>query len=104
MGDNAFTVEPAALRSLAGQLAGLADQLGQARTATQRIDASGFGSDKLRSAADHFVEHWSWQADRLGDTLRSTGERLTTAAQQYDVVESTQLKAQGAPGGAGGQA
>jgi hypothetical protein len=99
VGANAFTVEPAALRHLAGQLAGLADQLGQVRSATQRIDASEFGSSELSSAAGHFVEHWSWQADRLGETLRTTGERLTTAADQYDAVETAQLHAQGGTGG-----
>lgn len=98
MAENRFTVEPGALRQLAGSLATLSDDLAQARTLTQNIDASGFGSSKLTDAVHEFVGHWTWQAEHLGTTLAETGKRLGQAADQYDQVEQSQLQAQGQTG------
>jgi hypothetical protein len=93
--ENRFTVEPGALRQLAGSLASLASTLDDARTATQQVDRSGFGSDKLANAAEHFVSHWSFQAQQIGSTAAEVGKRLGQAADQYQSVENAQLRAQG---------
>lgn len=95
MVSNGFTVEPEALHRLGQRLGALSGRLAQARGVTQGIDASQFGNQKLTSAAESFVNHWTWQADRLGTTLLDTGSRLTQAAGQYEKVEQAQLAAQG---------
>ena len=95
MQENAFSVDPGALRRLADQLVSLASELDQARALTQRVDTSGFGSDKLRAAADGFVSHWSWQGQKISGTAAEVGKRLGQAADQYESVERSQLSAQG---------
>jgi hypothetical protein len=92
---NAFTVEPEALRHLGQRLGALAGTLEQARGITQSIDASGFGAQKLTSAANDFVAHWDWQAKKLGTVLLDTGARLNSAARQYQDVEDAQRAMQG---------
>jgi hypothetical protein len=92
---NGFSVDPTALRNLAQRLGALAGTLEQARGITQAIDSSGFGAQKLTSAANDFVAHWDWQAKRLGTVLLETGDRLKLAAQQYQDVEDAQLSMQG---------
>ena len=91
----AFTVDPAALRHLGQRLGALAGTLEQARGITQSIDGSGFGAQKLTSAANDFVAHWDWQAKKLGTVLLDTGDRLRQAAHQYQDVEDTQRALQG---------
>jgi hypothetical protein len=95
MSDNAFTVDPHALDSLARTLIVLSAKLDEARATTLQIDPSQFGQRKLSDAAHHFVQHWAWQGERLGNTLQDTGNRLTQAASQYRHVEDTQLRAEG---------
>lgn len=95
MASNAFTVEPAALQHLAQRLGALSGKLDEARTATQRVDASGFGDPRLTHAAQDFVGHWTYQAERLGAKLEDIARRLEQAAAQYQRVEDTQLAAQG---------
>jgi uncharacterized protein YukE len=95
VGSNGFTVEPAALKHLGQRLGALAGTLQQARGITQSIDSSGFGSQKLSSAANDFVAHWNWQANRLNDVLVDTGSRLSQAARQYQDVEDAQQAMQG---------
>lgn len=95
MQENAFTVEPAALRQLAGDLVRLSAKLDEARVVTQQVDTSGFGSAKLMQAAEHFVSHWSFQAQQIATTASDTGNRLASAAGQYESVENSQLQAQG---------
>jgi hypothetical protein len=93
--ENAFTVEPAALRQLADHLVTLSSELEQARVRTQQVDTSGFGSDKLRAAAEQFVAHWTWQGQKISATAAEVGKRLGQAADQYETVERAQLRAQG---------
>lgn len=95
MGTNGFTVEPAALRELSSHLVTLSREIDQARTITQQVDTSGFGHDKLKAAADHFVGHWTWQGQKISATAGEVGKRLAQAAEQYDSVEQAQLQAQG---------
>jgi hypothetical protein len=94
MGDG-FTVEPGALRRLADHLVTLSSELDSARARTQQVDTSGFGSDKLRKAAEHFVEHWTWQGQKISGSAAEVGKRLGQAADQYESVERAQLAAQG---------
>ncbi|MCW2740402.1 MAG: Excreted virulence factor EspC, type diderm [Blastococcus sp.] len=95
MQGNGFTVEPGALRQLADQLVTLSSELDGARVRTQQVDTSGFGSDKLRGAAEHFVAHWTWQGQKISGTAAEVGKRLGQAADQYESVERAQLSAQG---------
>lgn len=92
---NAFTVDPGALRQVAGHLVTLSANLDAARVQTQQVDTAGFGNDKLTRAAEDFVGHWSWQAQQIGSLASDTGNRLSQAAGQYDQVEQTQLQMQG---------
>jgi uncharacterized protein YukE len=93
-----FTVDPAALAGLAGNLKDLAGQLGEVRTATQGVEAWDFGSSRLADAAHSFVKNWQWQADQLAKRLEDTGNRLAEAAANYQQVEDAQLRAQGQGG------
>jgi hypothetical protein len=95
MAESRFTVEPGALRQLAGSLASLSSTIEDATRATKQVDTSGFGSNKLADAAGHFVTHWSWQAQQISTTAAEVGKRLNQAADQYDSVEQNQLAAQG---------
>ena len=95
MASNAFTVEPAALQQLAQRLGALSTKLDQARSTTQRVDASAFGDPRLTHAAQEFVGHWTYQAERLGAQLDDFARRLDQAAGQYVQVEDAQLAAQG---------
>lgn len=98
MSDDAFVVEPRALHELARTLVLLSAKLDEARVTTLQMDAAGFGQRKLSDAAHHFVQHWTWQAERLGNTLQDTGNRLAQAANQYQQVEDHQISAeQGLP-------
>jgi hypothetical protein len=92
---NGFTVEPGALRRLADHLVTLSSELDQARARTQQVDTSGFGSDKLRAAAEQFVAHWTWQGQKISGTAGEVGKRLAQAADQYESVERAQMSAQG---------
>ena len=49
----------------------------------------------MTAAAEDFVNHWEWQAERLSTVLLDTGSRLRQAAQQYQDVEDAQLAMQG---------
>lgn len=95
MGENAFTVDPHALKQLSDSLTSLSSTIDDAARKTKNVDTSGFGSDKLGGAAEHFVGHWSVQAQQISATAAEVGKRLSQAADQYDSVEQTQLAAQG---------
>jgi hypothetical protein len=95
MSDDAFTVEPFALETLADTLFRLSASLDEARAMTLEMSVSGFGQPKLSDSAHQFVDHWNWQAQRLGSTLEDTAGRLNQAAAQYRQVEESQLKAEG---------
>lgn len=94
MSDNAFAVDPHALHDLARTLIVLSARLDEARATTLQMDAAGFGQRKLSDAAHHFVQHWTWQAAQLGNTLQDTGNRLAQAANQYQQVEEAQISAE----------
>jgi hypothetical protein len=94
---NGFTVEPGALRQLADHLVTLSSELDAARSRTQQVDTSGFGSVKLRAAAEDFVSHWTWQGQKISGTAAEVGKRLSQAADQYESVERAQISAQGTP-------
>jgi hypothetical protein len=95
MSDNAFAVDPHALHDLARTLILLSAKLDEARATTLQIDGAGFGQSRLSDAAHHFVQHWTWQAERLGNTLMDTSNRLGQAADQYQLVEDAQIRAEG---------
>ena len=95
MSDDAFVVDPRALHDLARTLILLSAKLDEARVTTLQMDGGDFGQSKLGDAAHHFVQHWTWQAQRLGDTLQDTGNRLGQAAEQYQLVEDRQISAEG---------
>jgi len=95
MSDDAFVVDPHALHDLARALILLSAKLDEARVTTLQLNGDGFGQSKLSDATHHFVQHWTWQAERLGTTLQNTGDRLLQAADQYQMVEDRQISAQG---------
>ena len=95
MSDDAFAVDPHALHELARTLIILSAKLDEARATTMQMDGEGFGQSRLSDAAHHFVDHWTWQAERLGSTLQDTGDRLRQAADQYQLVEDRQISAEG---------
>jgi hypothetical protein len=92
---NAFTVDPSALRQLASALGVLSTRLEEARALTKRVDSGDFGDGRLADATSRFTEHWAWQAEKLSTTLEDVSGRLDDAAGQYQSVEDTQLAAQG---------
>ncbi|MGZ4531127.1 MAG: hypothetical protein ACXVXP_02115 [Mycobacteriaceae bacterium] len=95
MSDDAFAVDPRVLHELGRTLIVLSARLDEARATTLQVDAAGFGQRKLSDATQHFVQHWAWQAERLGNTLQDTGNRLGQAASQYQQVEDAQIRAEG---------
>lgn len=99
MSQNAFTVDPSALRHLASALGVLSTKLDEARALTQRVESGDFGDGRLADATGRFTDHWSWQAEKLSATIEDVSGRLSSAADQYQSVEDAQLTAQGQQAG-----
>lgn len=94
-GSGRFTVDPTALQETACQMVVIAANLDTARAVAKEADVGVFGSAKLAGATAAFVEHWKWQADKVGDHLMTASNALRTAAENYQAVEDAQLRAEG---------
>lgn len=94
-GRGGFTVDPTSLREMARSFILLAASLDVARTEARRLDASAFGSKRLADATTAFVDHWEWQAKKVGDHLMDASDRLREAAENYQNVEDAQKRAEG---------
>jgi len=87
-----FTVDPRALRKLASNMRALSAFIDNARQVANQTDAQGFGSQRLAGATHDFVNHWQWQAGKIGDRIQETADVLIDAASQYQAVEDAQLR------------
>lgn len=94
-GPGGFTVDPASLREMARSFILLAASLDIARVEARSVEASAFGSDRLAQATTAFVDHWEWQAKKVGDHLMDASGRLREAAENYQNVEDAQKRAEG---------
>ena len=92
LGDGGFSVDPSALRKLAGSMRALCAFIDNARQVANETDAQAFGSQRLASATHDFVNHWQWQAQKIGDRIQETSDVLIDAAGQYQAVEDAQLR------------
>lgn len=92
LGDGGFTVDPTALRKLAGSMRALCAFIDDARQVANQTDAQAFGSQRLANATHDFVNHWQWQAQKIGDRIQETADVLIDAAGQYQAVEDAQLR------------
>lgn len=93
-GEGAFSVDPNALRKLASNMRALCAFIDHARQVANETDAHEFGSQRLASATHDFVNHWQWQAGKIGDRIQETADVLVDAAGQYQAVEDAQLRVQ----------
>ncbi len=87
-----FTVDPAALRSTARSLMVLCAYWDNATAGAGSTDS---GQRPLDEATRDFAEHWEWQAKRVATSIMDMADRLKQAADQYQAVESAQLRAEG---------
>lgn len=89
-----FTVDPSTLQDLARGLLVAHGSLLDARS--HGIDASTdtFGDSGLAQRVRDFVDAWNWQIGQLGDQLHEIHDRLIKAADNYQQVESNQLRAE----------
>jgi hypothetical protein len=82
-------VDPAVLEEVAGALRRCVDLAGDVAhhrgQLTDLVDE--YGSDRLRSAADHFIGRWSYGMRLVVDDAKQLADQLQAAADTYRGLE-----------------
>ena len=83
-----FEVDVATLRALSGELTSIGDKVGSAQHGMDGLGDDQTGDGDLTGAVHHFNDKWEYSLKKIKETAEKTAEKVTSAADGYDQVDT----------------
>jgi hypothetical protein len=83
-----FEVDIATLRALSGELTSIGDRVGTAQHGMDGLGDDQTGDGDLTGAVHHFKDKWEYSLKKIRETAEKTAEKVTSAADGYDQVDT----------------
>jgi uncharacterized protein YukE len=80
-------VQPETLRSLAGNLKSVGDNVAGARQGLQGLDDAQTGDGGLSSAVHDFTDKWKYSLEKIGKKADEVGDAVGAAATGYSTTD-----------------